>query len=73
MSGRPTERCARIVADLAEAEQLVTDMQATPRGLVRVTAPIDLSTQHLGTIIAEFLSATPTSTSSSTRPTASST
>jgi DNA-binding transcriptional LysR family regulator len=51
------ERCARIVADLAEAEQLVTDMQATPRGRVRVTAPIDLSTQHLGTIIAEFLAA----------------
>ncbi|MEO8707213.1 MAG: LysR family transcriptional regulator [Kofleriaceae bacterium] len=49
------ERCARIVADLAAAEQLVTDMQSTPRGRVRVTAPIDLSSRHLGTIIAEFL------------------
>ena len=53
------ERCARIVADLAAAEQLVTDMQATPRGRVRVTAPIDLSTRHLGTIVAEFLAAHP--------------
>jgi len=53
------ERCARIVADVALAEQLVTDMQATPRGRVRVTAPIDLSTRYLGTIIAEFLAMHP--------------
>jgi DNA-binding transcriptional LysR family regulator len=49
------ERCARIVADLAAAEQLVTDMQATPRGRVRVTAPVDLSTRYLGAIVADFL------------------
>ena len=50
-------RCARIVADVAAAEQLVMDMQSTPRGRVRVTAPIDLSTKYLGTIISEFLAA----------------
>jgi DNA-binding transcriptional LysR family regulator len=49
------ERCARIVADVQQAEQLVTDMQATPRGRLRVTAPIDLSSRYLGAIIAEFL------------------
>lgn len=48
-------RCSRIVADVAAAEQLVTDMQSTPRGRVRVTAPIDLSTKYLGAIISEFL------------------
>ncbi|MBA3394308.1 MAG: LysR family transcriptional regulator [Deltaproteobacteria bacterium] len=48
-------RCARIVADIAMAEQLVTDMQATPRGRLRVTAPIDLSTRYLGSIVSEFL------------------
>lgn len=53
------ERAARIVADLAAAEQVVTDMQATPRGRLRVTAPIDLSAQYLGTIIAEFTAAHP--------------
>ena len=53
------ERCARIVADLAAAEQLVTDMQATPRGRVRVTAPIDLSSRYLGSIIADFIAAHP--------------
>src|SRR6185503_2217826 len=51
------ERCARIVSDLQAAEQLVTDMQATPRGRVRVTAPVDLSTRYLGAIIADFLAA----------------
>ncbi len=48
------ERCARIVADVAAAEQLVTDMQASPRGRVRVTAPVDLSTWYLGAICAGF-------------------
>ncbi|MBL9013172.1 MAG: LysR family transcriptional regulator [Myxococcales bacterium] len=48
-------RAARIVADIQAAEQVVTDMQATPRGRLRVTAPIDLSTRYLGAIIAEFI------------------
>jgi DNA-binding transcriptional LysR family regulator len=48
------ERCAQIVADVAAAEQLVTDMQTTPRGRVRLTAPIDFSTRYLGAICADF-------------------
>ena len=53
------ERASRIVADLASAEQLVMDMQSTPRGRLRVTAPIDLSTLFLGSIVAEFIAAHP--------------
>ncbi|MDB4962178.1 MAG: LysR family transcriptional regulator [Myxococcales bacterium] len=53
------QRAARIVADLAAAEQVVTDMQATPRGRLRVTAPIDISTQYLGDIIAAFVATHP--------------
>ena len=53
------ERCARIVADVAAAEQLVTDMQATPRGRLRVTAPVDFSARFLGEIVAEFLAQHP--------------
>src|SRR4051812_16899284 len=53
------ERCARIVSDMQSAEQLVTDMQATPRGRLRVTAPIDLSTRYLGGILASFVSQHP--------------
>ncbi len=51
------ERAARIVADLAAAEQIVTDMQATPRGRLRMTAPIDFSMLYLGDILSSFLSA----------------
>lgn len=53
------ERCSRIVADVAAAEQLVTDMQSTPRGRVRITAPVDISTRHLGRICAAFAAANP--------------
>src|SRR3954465_7000774 len=48
------ERCARIVSDVAAAEQLVTDMQATPRGRLRVTAPVDLATPYLGPLVPRF-------------------
>src|SRR5262245_9266948 len=53
------ERCARIVADIAAAEQLVTDMQSTPRGRLRVTASVDFATRFLGEIVAEFLAQHP--------------
>lgn len=53
------ERCSRIVSDVAAAEQLVTDMQSTPRGRVRITAPIDISTRYLGAICARFVAVNP--------------
>jgi DNA-binding transcriptional LysR family regulator len=46
-------------ADVAAAEQVVTDMQATPRGRLRATAPADLSMRYLGTIVADFLAQHP--------------
>jgi DNA-binding transcriptional LysR family regulator len=52
-------RCARIIADIAAAEQVITDMQTTPRGRVRVTAPVDLATRYLGAIVADFIAANP--------------
>jgi DNA-binding transcriptional LysR family regulator len=48
------ERCARIVTDIQMAEQLVGDMQSTPRGLLKITAPIDLGAFRLGAITAAF-------------------
>lgn len=53
------DRCSRIVADIHAAEQLVTDMQSTPRGRLRVTASVDFSTRYLGEIIAAFLAEHP--------------
>jgi DNA-binding transcriptional LysR family regulator len=53
------ERCARIVHDVTAAEQLVTDMQATPRGRLRISATVDFSTRWLGDIVASFLAIHP--------------
>jgi len=53
------ERCQRIVTDIAAAEQLVADLQAAPRGLLRVTAPIDVGGVFLGGLVAEFVAKTP--------------
>jgi len=47
------ERGARIVAEMEEADQAVSRMQAAPRGLLRVTAP--LSFAMLGPMITEYL------------------
>ena len=53
------ERCQRIVTDIAAAEQLVSDMQTTPRGLLKVTAPVDLGAFRLGELTARFLASHP--------------
>ena len=53
------ERCQRIVQDIAAAEQVVTDMQTAPRGLLRVTVPNDLGSTYLGALVADFLLAYP--------------
>ena len=53
------ERCQRIVQDIAAAEQVVTDMQTAPRGLLRVTVPVDLGSTYIGALVADFLAAYP--------------
>ncbi|MEM9491835.1 MAG: LysR family transcriptional regulator [Myxococcota bacterium] len=47
------EHCARIAAELEEAEREVLEMQAEPRGLLRITAPVEFG--FLGSLAAEFL------------------
>lgn len=53
------ERCVRIVTDIALSNQIVTDMQDEPRGLLRVTAPVDFSTACIGPVIAAFIAQYP--------------
>jgi DNA-binding transcriptional LysR family regulator len=45
--------CARIVGEVEEAERAVSSLQGTPRGLLRITAPVNVS--FLGPIVSEFL------------------
>src|SRR4051812_19181871 len=47
------EHCVRIVAELEEAQLAVTQLQSTPKGLLRLTAPVTFA--PLGPILAEYL------------------
>lgn len=49
------ERCARILAEAEEAERSVSQEQETPRGLLRVSAPVETGTAPLGALMAEYL------------------
>ena len=51
------EYCARIVAELEEAERAVGNLQETARGRLRVTAPLNFG--FLGAIVADFLARYP--------------
>jgi DNA-binding transcriptional LysR family regulator len=45
--------CARIVGELEEAERAVSSLQGTPRGRLRVTAPLNFG--FLGPILSDYL------------------
>ncbi|MDX2212864.1 MAG: LysR family transcriptional regulator [Oculatellaceae cyanobacterium bins.114] len=49
------ERCVAILADLAEAEQAVSQLHGEPRGRLRVNAPMSFGTLHLASAVADFL------------------
>lgn len=49
------ERCQRILADLDEANLLVSHLQAVPRGRLRVSAPLSFGIGHLSACLPEFL------------------
>ena len=53
------ERCARIVAEAEEAELAVTHLQLTPRGTLRVNAPVSFGALHLGPALPAFLARYP--------------
>ena len=49
------ERSARILAELDEAREAVRDFDATPRGVLRVTAPIAFGRVHAAPAVISFL------------------
>lgn len=53
------DRCQRILADLEEAEQAASDLQATPRGRLKLAAPLSFGTQHLAPAITDFMAQHP--------------
>ncbi|TPE52720.1 LysR family transcriptional regulator [Amaricoccus solimangrovi] len=53
------DRARTVLADAAEADEMVTAMQATPKGSLRISAPVSFGISHLSDAIARFLCAYP--------------
>ncbi len=53
------ERSTRILADLDEAEQAASALQATPKGLLRLNGPLSFGIRHLAPAIIDYLAACP--------------
>jgi DNA-binding transcriptional LysR family regulator len=53
------ERALAILAELDAADHAVTQLQAKPRGLLRVNAPMSFGTLQLGPAIADFMALYP--------------
>jgi DNA-binding transcriptional LysR family regulator len=49
------ERCVAILSEIEEADIAVAHLQAEPRGLLRVNAPMSFGTLHLGRAVASFM------------------
>ncbi|WP_386066266.1 LysR family transcriptional regulator [Tahibacter sp. UC22_41] len=48
------QRVSEILGSLNEAEALASELQADPRGRLRVSAPMSFAIHHLGAAVAEF-------------------
>ena len=53
------EHCARIVDEIESSKTAIAQLQAAPRGLLRVTAPVTFANTRLGPILREFFSRYP--------------
>ncbi len=53
------DRARKVLAEAAEADSMVTAMQATPRGALKVSAPVNFGIRQLSPAVARFLCAYP--------------
>jgi DNA-binding transcriptional LysR family regulator len=53
------ERCLRILSEVEDAERAASDLQAAPRGLLRVTTSVSFGAHQLAPAIADYLVAYP--------------
>ncbi|MBP7240886.1 LysR family transcriptional regulator [Amaricoccus sp.] len=53
------DRARVVLAEATEADAMVTSMQSTPKGSLRVSAPVSFGIGHLSTAVALFLRACP--------------
>ncbi|MBT4890127.1 MAG: LysR family transcriptional regulator [Rhodospirillales bacterium] len=48
-------RCLRILSDLEDAERSVADLHSTPRGTLRINAPVNFGGRYLADAVADFM------------------
>lgn len=53
------ERCRQIISDVEEAERAVSQDETEPRGLIRITAPVQFGQLHVAPLLARFLRENP--------------
>jgi len=53
------ERCTRILADIQDAEAEVGVLQASPRGLLRVAAPVTFGVLHIAPAVSDYMTRYP--------------
>lgn len=53
------ERALKIIEEVNETEQLVSRANTSPRGTLRISAPVSFGTLHLGAAIARFMAQCP--------------
>jgi DNA-binding transcriptional LysR family regulator len=53
------ERCRQILADIKAAESGAEAMRSTPRGTLRISAPVSFGTQRLAPVMTDYLAAWP--------------
>ncbi|MFU8783831.1 LysR substrate-binding domain-containing protein [Aliidiomarina sp.] len=53
------QHCRNLVSSLDEANRTITNLKATPRGLLKITAPVYYGEYHLAPLLNEFLAIYP--------------
>lgn len=53
------ERSRQVLADIEEADRAVGDLQAAPRGILKLNAPFSFGIRHLGPALADYLATYP--------------
>jgi DNA-binding transcriptional LysR family regulator len=53
------DRCLAILSEIDEADRAVSHLQAEPRGMLNVNAPMSFGTLYLGGAVAEFMRRSP--------------
>ncbi|AMO99261.1 bacterial regulatory helix-turn-helix, lysR family protein [Collimonas arenae] len=53
------ERCKRVLSEVDLAEASASELQTSPRGLIRLVAPVSFGSQSLTPVLADYLAAHP--------------